>query len=341
MFLAITAGIWSWVYLGRQTTDSNNVHVSSSTASVATKTEDEIKTSLCLEKNRTVAVRLEKNNDGSGVAIISLMRGTENENVFKIDNIVSATHYHPIESQRCNLFAIRNRNDKFGVELWSYDYQGDGTKLLDLAGTDSSGKSVVYYQYDFRVSPDENYLSLIRGYLGRDDYAIVIKSFPSLDDAFILPITEIEKRNPELVQDISFENGGWARDGRYFWADTHLGANTLGFIRIDMETKTFDFLPAPADVLGGDALNLEKGLITVHPGNVWFGIQQVTDAEIAKRRAEGMGTELYIENLFTHERQFVTSTTEPLWYFKPLWISSATLQYTLPSGATTTYTISQ
>lgn len=52
-----------------------------------------------------------------------------------------------------------------------------------------------------------------------------------------------------------------------------------------------------------------------------------------------IGTELYIENLFIKERRFIASTTEPLWYFKPIWISDTELEYELPSGEKKIYKI--
>ncbi len=261
---------------------------------------------------------------------------------FEIDELISTNHYHPIEIHKCGVYAIlKPKQAGYSVELWRTDYSGTRKKLIDLAGEDLTKEPVVYYDYDFRIDLSENYLALVRGHVGKDDYAIVIKNLDRFEDAFILPLTEIEKRNPDLVQNISFGGGGWTKDSRYFWADTHYGANTLGFIRIDMQTKTFDLFPAPKNVLGGDALNLEKGLTTVHPGNVWYGIAQITEQEKAKRRAQGIGTELYIHNLSSGERQFVASTTEPLYYFQPRWLSDTVLQYVLPSTATTTYTISQ
>ena len=57
---------------------------------------------------------------------------------------------------------------------------------------------------------------------------------------------------------------GWLdKDNRYFWA-VPIGANVLGFIRIDLKLER-ELFSVPADVLGGDALNLENGYITVHP----------------------------------------------------------------------------
>jgi len=55
--------------------------------------------------------------------------------------------------------------------------------------------------------------------------------------------------------------------------------------------------------------------------------------------AKGIGTELYIENLLTQKRLFVDKTGEPLWYFKPKWISDNELQYEMPSGEKKIYVI--
>ncbi|TSD02205.1 MAG: hypothetical protein Athens071426_543 [Parcubacteria group bacterium Athens0714_26] len=196
-----------------------------------------------------------------------------------------------------------------------------------------------YYSTDFRIPLNEKYISLIRGYLGKDNYAIVIKDLQTLKDVFTFPIQEIEKRNPDIVGDIGFKD--WSRSGKYFWLDLAYGANTLGFIRIDSQDWSVDLLPAPKDVLGGDALNLENGYITVHPGNVWFGVSELDQEERARRRAQDIGTELYIENLFTKKRQFVASTTEPLYYFKSKWLSDTELQYELPNGEKKIYKINE
>jgi len=82
----------------------------------------------------------------------------------------------------------------------------------------------------------------LKGYLGKEYYAIVIKDIKTLEDVFTFPILEIEKKNSDIAGDMNFEGGGWTRDGRYFWANIHDGANTLGFIRIDSQDWSVDFL---------------------------------------------------------------------------------------------------
>lgn len=259
---------------------------------------------------------------------------------------VLVKHYHPIELHQCGVYAIRefNYNNKtnrstpgYRNELWKYTYSSIDDKVLTFSQTDSAGKYTSFLNDDFRVDAAESYLSLIRGYLGAPDFAIVIKDLKTLADVFVFPITDVEKTNPDLVGDLGLEGGGWSADSRYFWATTYEGANTLAFIRIDTQDWHVDILPSPKDVLGGDALNLDRGLITVHPGNVWYGIAEVDEEEKAVRKTKGIGTELYVQNLITGTREFVASTTEPLHYFKPVWISSSELQYVMPEGETKTY----
>jgi len=148
---------------------------------------------------------------------------------------------------------------------------------------------------------------------------------------------EIEKQSPEIVGNISLND--WSSDGKYFWAHTHYGAVALGFIRINTGEWQADFISAPKDVLGGDPLNPNTGYITIHPGNIWIGVQELNEEEKARRRKEGIGTELYVQNLITSERYFVARTDEPLWYFKPKWISDTELQYELPTGEKKIYKI--
>jgi hypothetical protein len=292
--------------------------------------------SPCLKDNEIVDYKIERNNDGGGLATIYIKDKKSNDEIFNFQFAISdPDHYHPIELHKCGVYAIRTfgydyQNKKllenYKRELWVYKYNGEGNSLI----TSYAKWSYEDILSDFRIDPQERYIALLKGYLGSPDYALIIKDLNILKDVFTLPMAEIEKQKPKIVQDIELD--GWTRDSRYFWANTHYGANTLGFIRIDTTDWSVKLLPAPKDVLGGDALNLENGFITVHPGNVWYGIAEITEQEKAKRRAQGIGTELYIQNLFTNKSLFVASTTEPLWYFKSQWISDTELQYEMPNG---------
>ncbi|HAZ03916.1 MAG TPA: hypothetical protein DCY97_17355 [Marinilabiliales bacterium] len=290
----------------------------------------------CLSEDEFAEYNISKKAENDGIADITVKEKMTNEEIFKFRiEISDSNHYHPIEMHQCGVYAIRTfgydyKNKKnledYRRELWLYNYNGDGNSLL----SDSAVWSYQNILGDFRISPDERYLVLQKAYFGSPDYAIVIKNIKTLDDIFVLPMLEIEKRNPDVVQDIIFND--WTRDGRYFWVHTHIGADTLGFIRIDNTDWSYELFKSPPDVLGGDKLNLENGWLTVHPGNIWFGISDFTKEEVAKRRARGMGTEFYIYNFFTKERRFIDKTDEPLWYFKPNWISDTELEYSVPSG---------
>lgn len=256
---------------------------------------------------------------------------------FQINNILYS--YHPAEIHKCGIYIIKefNFDEKqtkpllgFKVELWKHSYNNEGEKLLVLAGENESGKPTVYYGYDFRVSPNEKYVVLERGYQGKDDYAIVIKNIETKEDVFVLQAKDVLKKYPEMQGDFGMNE--WTKDGKYYWGNIFDGANVGAFVRVEAETWKYEILPVLPDTLGGDALNAEKGLITVHPGNIWYGFEDMTQEEIARRRAKGIGTELYIYDLFAKTKQFVASTTEPLWYFAPKWISTNELEYKMPSG---------
>ena len=153
-------------------------------------------------------------------------------------------------------------------------------------------------------------------------------------------MAEIERQNSEIMGNISFENW-WSSDGRYFWARTHIGANTLGFFKIDTTNWKYEIFPAPEGVPGGAAFNVNTGYITVHPNLIWYGIAEITEQEKERRRKEGIGSELYIYNLVTEEKYFVTKTDEPLWDFWPKWLSDTELEYELPTGEKKVYKIEE
>ncbi|MBI4119478.1 MAG: hypothetical protein HY456_01355 [Parcubacteria group bacterium] len=292
----------------------------------------------CLRVDEEAEYQLvnERDAEDSAVIIVKDKKTKDEKRRFTIA-IESATHYHPIELHLCGAYAMReyNYDYKFGkplpgfrVELWRYDFDGNSKVLLTLKE----------FAFDFRVSPSERYLVLQKGFLGSSDFSIVFKDLKTLEDVFVLPIRPIFETNPDLIGDIGFYQG-WSKDGRYFWADFFGGAPVFGYIRIDSQNWTYELFPAPPDVLGGDQLNIETGWLTVHPGNVWYGDVESDEEEKARRRAQGIGTDLYIYNLFTKEQKLVAHTDEPLHYFRPWWISETELRYEMPNGETRVFPI--
>ena len=254
---------------------------------------------------------------------------------FQIDDTESV-HHHSVELHECWVYVMRTFNydpkkskqdPGYKKELWKYDYNGDGKMIVLLA--EKPKEFISYYSYDFRVDSTEKYIVLEKGYLGKDDYALVIKNLETKEDIFVLPIKEITDKYPDIAGSVRLNE--WTDNGRYFWFDLHIGAMRLGFVRVDTATWKTDIFPAPENALGGDALNFDTGYVTSHLGYIYFGVYELEQEEKEERRKKGIGTELYVESLITGERYFVDKTEEPLWFFKPKWISETELEYYLPS----------
>lgn len=300
----------------------------------------------CLNDNRVANYKFEDEKAPLVNVIVSIYdKNTDKEILsFKIENVFKTST--SVELHQCGIYVIRffdydpkksKQNLGYKDEFWRYDYSGRGEGLILLS--EKPKEFISYYSLDFRVDPLEKYIALEKGYLGKEDYSLVIKNLKTKENAFVLSMKTVVEQYPNIVGYFGLRE--WTKDGRYFWGRIFEGANVNGFFRIDNLNWKTDIFEAPQDVLGGDALNIENGYITVHPGNVWFGFAELTEEEVARRRAQGIGTELYIHNLFTGKQQFVDKTDEPLWFFQPKWPSNTELQYTLPNGEKKVYKINQ
>lgn len=314
-----------------------------SSPSVQNQPEIPITHPSCLEDNEATIFQYQGPRVSATSADVIIQDKITKEEVFrfKIDNL-SPNIGHPYEFHKCGIYVIKefnwdHRHSKplpgFSEELWKYTYDGKGEKILVFADS-----SHINYDLDFRVDPMEIYIALVKGRSWEpEEYGYVIKNQQTYEDFFSLLYPTILKTNPDLEGYLGLE--GWTKDGTYFWGDVSAGAPRLGFVRIKRDSWNVNALSAPKDVLGGDALNLENGYITVHPDNVWFGIAEFTEKEKEKRRRNSIGTDLYIHNLISSDRHFIASTTEPLWYFKPKWLSDTELQYEMPTGEKKIYKI--
>ncbi len=183
---------------------------------------------------------------------------------FQVDDLVP--HYYSYEFHKCGVYVIRqfNYNIKtrratpyYRIELWRYDYDGKGEKVLLFSETDEKGNYTSYFDDDFRIDPLEIYAALVRSYRGHPDFALVIRNFSVAIDNFTLLYNELTAENRFISGVYGLKK--WTNKGDYFWADLFEGANVNAFIRIERDTWKVDILPAPQDVRGGDAGNVEKG----------------------------------------------------------------------------------
>jgi len=312
---------------------------------------EQIARGKCLEENEVAEyeIRKEKTVGGDGIAIITVKdkKSQKEQFNFRID-ILQTDHYHPIELHKCYVYAAKSFNydyttrrplPDYRAEIWRYNYKGNGEKvvLLDKDTLGSLKRYEHFFSSDFRVSPSEKYIVLERGYLNKDDYALVIKDLKTKEDIFTLPSKYLQKTNSNFIG--VFDMLKWSEDSRYFWGSVSDGAYVNGYFRIDTQNWKVDIFEAPDGAMGGMPLNINTGYVPIQPGQVWTGDYQLTQELKEQYRKEGKKSSLYLYNLFTKEQILLETTNEPLWFFKPRWLSNTELEYELPSGEKKIYKI--
>lgn len=261
----------------------------------------------------------------------------ETLSTFKIKNL-DYENVHPLEFHQCAVYTLRefgtNSLPGYRVELWKYDYAGNGKKLFDML-VEGATSTTNYYEPEFRIDPNEKYLALDT----RQD-AFVIFDPKTLQILFTLPISDIEKQEPNIIGFVQFYPGGWSTDGRYFWFDFDAFADIIGFVRIDTSNWSYQAFAAPPTTMGGDAFNPDNGIVTYRTNAApWTADAAIDQQYRDQAKQSGQITSFYLYDLLTKQNYLVATTTDPTYYYRPQWLSSSTLEYRLPSGATTTYTI--
>jgi len=256
----------------------------------------------------------------------------------------------PVQETRCKLYIIRkfstgvsNDPNRIRYELWEYNSEGVGISRLLLLHTNYAEQKQTY-DLSISIEQTNNYLGLISrdllsSELNNND-ALVIKKLSDLDkDYLIIPLEEIYRTSnimgsPTLLR--------WSKDSKNLWFELSEAAIVNGFGKINVVTKTFEIYKAPDGTMGGDAFNLESSWITYDPESFWCGEITCTNDERQDRIRRGMSSELYVYNLITKESILVESyKPDPLWYYKPRWISDSVLSYVLPDGTTKRYNVTK
>jgi len=277
---------------------------------------------------------------------------------FKIDNIINPSHYHLMELHKCGVYVLKTFNfdyksskalTGFKREIWYYDYNGKGESIIFLSGESKSGVLdsagvpgklySFYYFSDFRIDPRESYIVLEQSYLGKDDYAIVIKDLNSKEDVFILFAKSIFEQYPNIAG--NFDMLEWSEDSRYFWGNISDGAYVNAYFRIGIQDWKYDIFEVSDGAMGGMPLNVNIGYVPIQPGLVWTGDAELTQELKEKDKKEGKKSSLYLYNLFTKEKILIEAINEPQFFFKPKWLSDTELKYELPNGEKKIYKISE
>lgn len=252
--------------------------------------------------------------------------------------------FYTLQLFKCNIYITRIFNfDKakgvplsdYKTELWQYNYNDEGENFLILFKEEGAPDN---YGQGFRISPFENYIVLEQKYPGDPNHALIIKDLKTKQDIFVLSAKEITKQYSNVVG--SFGLDKWTGDGRYFWGDIFEGAYVNGYFRIDTSNWKVDIYEAPDGAMGGSKLNINTGYLPIQPGQIWTGDIEFDEINRERLLKEGKKSEFYLYNLFTKEKIFIIShADDPLWWFKPDWLSDTELQYELPSGEKKIYKI--
>ncbi len=301
----------------------------------------------CLKPNETADFEIHKGSN-VGTATIYVLDKTTSEEIRNF-NIEGSEPGNPLSVQphNCSVYVIRDFNidlNKFKFlpgyrqEIWKYGYYGNGERLLTLASIDANGKENVPYALDFRIDPTETYLNLVRGYLGSSDYAIIVKDLKKLNDVFVLTLDDLVNKYGTHRGEIGTRT--WI-DENHFVGFVTEGPTVYDAVFVDKNGWKVSVFPTPEDAVAVNTWSPDYSWAVYNNGPGWIGIEEVAQQIYAEWRKEGRKKSLFAYNFFTKQKITLATVDDPGWDFKPKWLSDATLQYALPSGTTTTYTIPQ
>jgi len=260
---------------------------------------------------------------------------------FTINDVPPANSYQ-LELHQCSVYMLREfQKPEWSRELWRYNYNGDGAILLLLDRDNNSPK----FSSNFHVDSQEQYVALDYGDLGSSDQATIVKSLvlPDLPDILTIKGQDILKVMPSLSPNRSAEPVGWSSDGKYLWGESsEIDQSRGAYFRINIQNKTsLEAFAMPPDAVHFGPPMLDTGYILYVYGPPFTGIPEVTQQISDEWKKAGKKESLFLYNLFTKQKILVASSDNPYWNFSEHWISDSQFQYALPSGSTTTYTISQ
>ena len=305
------------------------------------------KDQICISDKSQFSYESQRKTEKNGVISIKFSVNPNNDDAreFLVEDVATS---FSIEPTRCSMYIRRafNRpgyvNDilRHRDEIWRYSYDGKGKKLLTLALTDDNSKYAGYFSGSFSIDWSEEYIVLEKTYTNPDDNKLVFKELKNLEkDVFTLSHEKLIEGDPqEIYGDIGFLK--WSIDEKYFWGRLSDAAQTIAFFRIDTQNWIYGVFKPPPNTMGGNDLNPDLGYITYNPASYWSGDADFTAWEREERKKQGKSSDLRIYNLFIKEDRLIESTKDdPIWFYKPEWISENELEYELPSGQKKIYNL--
>lgn len=301
----------------------------------------------CLQENETVeytidekyAKKLKISTVPTTIVVKGEMTGGVEKitSTFVLDNFVGPS----LQVRKCGIYVRRkikeNNLDNEGV--WHYDFSGKGESIFLLSLFKDKQPQGITYSGGFSIDPEERYLLLERSYLGKPDYAGVVKDLKTLQDVFVLSTDDIGRINPNIKQGI-ISLGSWSPDGRYLWGTIFNDAFDEGYIRVDTVTWKADVLSPPPDQPSGvERARSFSGYLAYNDFPGFFGFDFIAKAEKDKFLQEHRQKHLNLYNLFTKEKRTLAATSDPEWSFKQKWLTDTELEYYLPSGGRKIYKV--
>jgi hypothetical protein len=234
----------------------------------------------------------------------------------------------------------------YSFEIWRFSYftlQGNKIVTAEASKTGALNDLARAYSSSYTIDPSEKYITLERGYLENNDYALVFKDINTGHDVYTLPLADVLKSHPNASG--SFSTPEWVTrpDGVWMDGDIYDGSRWTAFYYIKRDTWETKIYDTPADYQPG----VERAAPPFAPylayTNVidWAGgSQEIRDQLLDQQIADGMKKSLIVANLVTGATTtIVTVPIDKNHSFGPTWLDDSTLQYTMPNGSVHTYTL--
>ena len=140
---------------------------------------------------------------------------------FSIDSVRPSEAW-PLSNHmfKCGFYMVRQFNfdtenlkalSGFREEIWKYQYNGEGEKILTLAERDDKGINHYFFSPDFRIDRAETYIALVRSWYGEpENHALVIKDLKTMKDKYVITLKELmENCNIEVG---TIQLSGWGEN---------------------------------------------------------------------------------------------------------------------------------
>lgn len=238
------------------------------------------------------------------------------ENILNLEDVYT-DHYHFQENHNGNVYLIRRiepaageewTDDNWTDELWRYDKNNKGEKLYACQGL------------DFRVSPNEKYISII----DHNELCIIDTKGNKVKKYTIEELSNDEYKNEDELQ---VDMQGWSDDSLNFWGrvnDLWLPLKLSKINVVDWSITEYDMTQLS---IGGTEfmLNPNIGKIVFSDFPITFDVDDLSEFEMSKEKVT-----LFYYDLVEKKLTIIDSSAAKM--FNPEWIDDFTIEFDNPKG---------